>query len=354
MQFGIIGYPLSGKTTLFRLLTGISEGKKITSASLNYEIGNMQVYDERLDWLHKLANVPNKIYLSFDVIDFAALRKGILKETEYMAQLRLMDAFLHLIRIFDVEESMIPKKIQEAVGSVDLQFIVSDLETVQNRIDRIKAKLKKVKEKPLEEELELLQRCNDWLTEEKSLRDYEFKLSEEKILKGFGFLSQKPILHIININEKLLGNEELLREITPHFASKKVSSTICSVKLEKELNELSLEEAELYAKEFGLKEWGKLKISKDILSLVNLITFFTIGKEEVKAWSIPEGTIAHKAAGLIHSDIEKGFIKAEVISFEALRRIGSLSAARKEGHIRYEGKDYVVKDGDIIQFRFNI
>lgn len=354
MKFGIIGAALSGKTSLFCLLTGIADTSKLTGSALHYNVGNMYVHDERLDWLHQLANVPRKIYISFDIIDFAALQTGTIKETEYIAQLRLMDAFLHLIRTFDVDENLIPNKIQEAINAAEAQFILSDLETIQNRIERIKAKLKKAKEKTLEEELELLEKCNNWLNQEKPLRDYEFKTAEEKLLKGFGFLSQKPILHIININENFLSKEDFLEKIIPNFSSKKVSAIVSSIKLEKELNELPNEEARFYAKEFGLKEWGKLKISNKILSLLNLISFFTIGKEEVRAWAIPAGTIAQKAAGLIHSDIERGFIKAEVIPFETLKRYNNLTVAKKEGHIRYEGKEYIIQDGDIIQFKFNV
>lgn len=354
MKLGIIGYPLSGKTTLFSLLTGIYEPSKLYTGAAPYHVGTMHIADARLDWIHQMAAVPRKVNISVEIIDFAALREGILKESEYIAQLRLMDGFLHLIKAFDESENNAAKKIHEAMADIDMQFILSDLESAQNRIEKIKAKLKKLKEKNLEEELIIIEKCHQWLSQEKPLRDLAIKHDEERMLRGFGLFSQKPILHIINISDKNLSNQEFLSHLTIPPHSKKVSCIICCVKLEKELTELSAEDALVFAEEWGIKKWGKESIALPAFSLMGMITFFTIGKDEVKAWHVIEGTTAHKAAGAIHTDFEKGFIKAEVISYEELKKLGNMAHAKKTGSLRYEGKDYIVKDGDIITFKFNL
>ena len=354
MKLGIIGYPLSGKTTLFSLLTTIHESSKLTTGASPYHIGTMHIADERLDWIHQMAAVPRKVYISVEIVDFAALRDGILKETEYMAQLRLMDGFLHLIKAFDKEDDKVIPAVKNAISDIDVQFVLSDLESAQNRIERIKTKLKKIKEKPLEDELIVVEKCYQWLSQEKPLRDLILKHDEEKLLRGFGFLSQKPLLHIINISDKHLAQKEFMSSLNISSPGKKVSVIATSVKLEKELGELSCEDAQLFAEEWGIKEWGKEKIARPAFFLMGMITFFTIGKDEVKAWNIVEGTTAHKAAGAIHTDFEKGFIKAEVISYEELKKLATMAHARKVGSLKYEGKDYIVHDGDIITFKFNI
>lgn len=190
MKLGIIGYPISGKTTLFSLLTGIYEPAKLSTGASPYHVGTMHIADERLDWIHLMAAVPNRVHISVEIIDFAALREGILKESGYIAQLRLMDGFLHLIKAFDASENNIIKTAQEAMNDIDMQFILSDLESAQNRIERIKAKLRKVKEKNLEDELIIIEKCHQWLSQEKLLRDLAIKHDEEKMLRGFGLLSQ--------------------------------------------------------------------------------------------------------------------------------------------------------------------
>ncbi|OGF64535.1 MAG: hypothetical protein A2Y62_06810 [Candidatus Fischerbacteria bacterium RBG_13_37_8] len=353
MKLGITGYPLSGKTTLFSLLTGM-DASKLSSGAAPFHLGVMQILDDRLDWLQTMAGVPKKVYISLEIIDFAALREGILKETEYIAQLRIIDGFLHVIGLFDTAVENMNNTAMQLIHDLDLQFMLSDLESTQNRIERIKAKIRKVKDKQLEDELPIIEKCCQWLSEEKPLRDLTLLPEEEKLLRGFGYLSLKPIMHVINIADSHLSNTDITNQLHFSFLSKKVSSIICSIKLEKELTELSPEDAEVFAGEWNLKEWGASKFAKNVLAFMSIISFFTIGKEEVRSWNLIDGTTAHKAAGSIHTDMEKGFIKAEVISFEELKKIGNFNEARKRGALKFEGKEYIVKEGDIITFKFNV
>jgi GTP-binding protein YchF len=319
-----------------------------------YQIGIMQIPDERLSWLHEMAQVPKKILISFEIVDFAAIREGIFKESEYIAQLRLMDAFINVINLFELSSDDIVSKANGMIHDIDLQFIISDLELTQNRIERITAKIKKTKDKQLMEELPIIEKCNKLLLEEKPLRDLTLSEEEEKFIKGFGFLSLKPILHILNVSDAVIGESNIMEKLSLTFENPKVRAIVSCIRLEKELLELNEADAKVFAKEWNITEYGIDKLSKIVLSWMGLISFFTIGREEVKAWCIAKGTNAQKAAGTIHSDMEKGFIKAEVISFDELKKIGNINQARKIGALRFEGKDYIVKDGDVINFKFNV
>ncbi len=352
MKLGIIGYPLSGKSTLFSILTGIDLSK--ITAKLPFQLGTMQIPDERLSYLFEIAQVPKKINISFEIIDFAAIREGIFKESEYIAQLRLMDGFICVIKLFDLSINNIVEKAHNLINDIELQFIISDLESTQNRIDRINAKIKKTKDKQLMEELSVIEKCNKLLTEEKPLKDLSLSIEEEKLIRGFGFLSMKPILYVLNVSDPMIADLNIIDVLSLKFDNPKVKSIISCIKLEKELLELPEEDAKIFSQEWNISEYGPDKLSKVVLSWMGLISFFTIGKDEVKAWCIPQGTTAQKAAGVIHTDMEKGFIKAEVISFDELKKFGSIAQAKKIGALKYEGKDYIIQDGDVITFKFNV
>lgn len=352
MKLGIVGYPLSGKSTLFSILTGIDLSK--IGAKQAFQLGTMIIPDERLSWLFEIAKVPKKINVYFEIIDFAAIREGIFKESEYIAQLRLMDGFISVIKLFDVETNNVSNIAKNMMRDIELQFIISDLELTQNRLERINAKIKKTKDKQLMEELPLIEKCNRFLLEEKPLRDLQLSPEEEKSIRGFGFLSIKPILFVSNISDPMISDSLILEKLSFEFPNPKVKSIISCIQLEKELLELPEEDAKVFAKEWNITEYGPNKLAKIVLSWMGLISFFTVGKDEVKAWCIHEGTTAQKAAGIIHTDMEKGFIKAEVIPFDELKKIGNINQARKMGALKFEGKDYKVKDGDVITFKFNV
>jgi GTP-binding protein YchF len=361
MKMGLIGYPLVGKTTLFNTLTGsrIPLSKYIASrASPN--IGVAKVPDERVSKLAELFKPKKTVFAQFEYVDIPGFAVKEVKESEFLTQLRQVDALGHIVRAFtDSELPHAPGEInpRRDIVSLESELMLADLIIIENRIPRLEKDIMKMKSAELEKELELLTRCKEALEEEKPLRELSFLPEEEAILRGYRFLSQYPMLNIINLGEEELPDcsTYIEKHQLKAFANKP-NIAFCQIcgKIEMEISQLDQEDAEEFMESYGIDQSLIERIIRTSYELLGLISFFTYQSDEVKAWSITRFSTALKAAGAIHSDIQRGFIRAEVISFADLIKVGSIDEARKQGLLRLEGKEYQVEDGDVITFKFNV
>ena len=356
MKTGIIGLPRVGKTSLFKILTKVD-----TAAYANpreAHVGVAKVPDERLDKLSALYNPRKLIHASVEYVDVAAIGQEALKETAFLANLRGVDALAHVVRAFD--DPAIPhvgeiNPLRDA-RNVDFDLMVSDLGQVEKRLERVEKDLKKMRTPELEKEHELLKRCKAWLESEKPLREMEMTKEEKKLVRGFMFLSEKPILFVLNIGESTELGRDLEQAVSkfgitdleqrPHTGA----TAICG-KVEAELAEMSDADAADFLASYGLKDSGLTRLIRKSYELLGLISFFTVGEDECRAWTVEKGIHAVNAAGAIHSDLEKHFIRAETIRWDQLLEAGSEANARAKGTLRLEGKDYIVQDGDVMHIR---
>jgi hypothetical protein len=355
MQTGIIGLPQVGKTSLFRILTKAKvEGR---SAPNQAHVGIARVPDARVAKLSELFKPKKITYATIEYVDIGGLQKDREKNSASLVPLREADALAHVVRLF--EDPSVPHEggsldAMRDIESVDIELILTDLEQCAKRIERVEKDLKKKKETHAETELRLLQRCREALEAEKPLRELEFKPEEQKMLTGFLFLTRKPMLYVLNLGDDQAP--EIDRVIEKYHLEKLTTKPFTAVvpfcgKIEAELAELDDAEAAEMMKEFGLRESGRDRLIQASYRLLGLISFLTCGEPECRAWTIERGMNAQQAAGAIHSDIERGFIKAEVVKWEDLLNAGSFAAAKEKAQMRLEGKEYMVQDGDVILFR---
>ncbi|MGD0956224.1 MAG: redox-regulated ATPase YchF [Candidatus Acidiferrales bacterium] len=355
MQTGIIGLPLVGKTSLFRILTRTRVEAR--TAPNQPHVGIARVPDARVA---KLAEVfkPKKItYARIEYVDIGGIQKDREKNSASLVPLREADALAHVVRLF--EDPSVPHEAGSLdalrdIVSVDIELILNDLEQAAKRIERVEKDLKKEKDPLLEAELRVLTRCREALEAETPLRELEFKPEEQKMLTGFMFLTRKPMLYVLN-----LGDEEApeIDRVVQKYKLEKLSAKphtavvpFCG-KIEAELAELDEAEAAEMMRAYGLAESGRDRLIQATYRLLGLISFLTCGEPECRAWTIERGMTAQEAAGAIHSDIQKNFIKADVVNWDDLLKAGSFAAARERGQVRLEGKEYIVQDGDVILFR---
>jgi hypothetical protein len=355
MQTGIIGLPQVGKTSLFRILTRARVDAR--SAPNQAHVGVARVPDARLG---KLAEVfrPKKVtHAAIEYVDIGGLQKDREKNSASLVPLREADALAHVVRLF--ENPAVPHEAgaldaMRDIESVDIELMLQDLEQAAKRIARVERDLKKKKEPLLEVEFELLTRCRQALEAETPLRELEFKPEEQKMLNGFLFLTRKPMLYVLNLGDEEAADIEgaVNKHHLERLASKPQTAVVpfCG-KIEAELADLDDREAAEIMRAYGLLESGRDRLIQASYRLLGLISFLTCGEPECRAWTIERGMSAQKAAGAIHSDIERGFIKAEVVNWEDLLKAGSFPAARERGQVRLEGKEYVVQEGDVILFR---
>jgi len=354
MQAGIIGLPLVGKTSLFRILTRARVDTH--SAPTQTHVGIARVPDERVAKLAEVFKPKKTTYASIEYVDIGGIQKDREKNSASLVPLREADALAHVVRLF--ENPAVPHDgpldAMRDIESVEIELMLTDLEQASKRMERLEKDLKKRKETLLETELHLLTRCRQALESEKPLRELEFKPEEYKMLNGFMFLTRKPMLYVLNIGDE--EAPEIDRIIEKHHLEKLTSKPRTALvpfcgKIEAELAELPDAEAAEMMRAYGLVESGRDRLIQASYRLLGLISFLTCGEPECRAWTIERGMTAQKAAGAIHSDIERGFIKAEVVNWEDLLRAGSFPAARERGQVRLEGKEYVVQEGDVILFR---
>lgn len=364
MRIGIIGLPATGKTTLFDLLC-VAGGAHVGHHGGNEPaVAVVKVPDPRLDRLASLIFKPKKVtYATMEFVDFVALTRGAGKGeglgSQYLAQMRQADALLHILRDFeDPGIAHVEGKVDAARDAVlvNTELLLADLDTVEKRIGRLEADLKKIKKDEAVKELELLKRCRAWLAEEKPVRDLTLTEDDQKLLRGFALLTARPMLLLLNIGEGKLGKPNPTQvRLQRALGGKGVAVIQLCAKLELEVAQLPPEDAEAFRKDLGLQAGGFAQVLRACFDLLGLLTFYTgEGGEETRAWTIPAGATALKAAGIIHSDLERGFIRAEVVTCADLEAAGSMAAAKKKGILRVEGRDYRVADGDVITVRFNV
>ena len=357
MKTGIIGLPQVGKTSLFKILT---KAHVATAAHNPREahLGVAKVPDERLDKLAALYNPKKLVHAAVEYADVAAIGQEALKETTYAGNLRGVDALAHVLRAFD--DPAIPHvgeidPLRDA-KNVEFDLMVTDLGQIEKRLERLEKDLKKMRGPELEKENDLLQRAKKQLESERPLREMEMTPEDNKRQRGFMFLSQKPMLYVLNISESSSLGADLEKavekfKLTELAARPNAGAMAICGKVEAELAEMSDEEANEFLSSYGLKESGLVRLIRKTYELLGLISFFTVGEDECRAWTVPRNVRAVEAAGAIHSDLEKHFIRAETIHWDQLLEAGSEANARAKGTLRLEGKDYIVKDGDVMHIR---
>jgi ribosome-binding ATPase len=352
MQTGIIGLPQVGKTTLFRILTKAHVNAKGAQAT---HVGVAKLPEPRLAELAKLYSPKKITYATVQYVDLAGVQKERMRES--LASLRDVDAIAHVIRVFDdpsVPHSEGTIDPLRDVTNLDLELIFSDHEQVSRRLERVDKDLKKKKDPALEWEKAVLEKCKAHLEAEKPLRELELAPEERKPISGFLFLSQRPMLYVLNLGDDEAA--EMDKAVEKHKLAAlqgRPNTAVVAVcgRLEAELAEMEEKEAAELLASYGLKEPGLNRLIHATYDLMGLIAFFTAGEPEVHAWTIRKGSTAVRAAGEIHTDIEKGFIRAEVVRCEDLLAAGSIAAAKEKGQVRLEGKEYIVQEGDVILFR---
>lgn len=364
MKLGMVGLPNVGKSTLFNALTNAgAESANYPFCTIDKNVGIVSVPDERLDVLAKMYEPDKFTPANLEFVDIAGLVKGASKGeglgNKFLADIREVDAIVHVVRCFESMDIIhVDGEINPArdIETINLELIFSDIEILERRIDRTKKMVKG--DKKYQIEVDFLTALKEHLESGKSARSYPMTEEEAEILKSTPLLSAKPVIYAANLSEEDFVNNIETNENykTVCKIAKEDNAAIFPIcaQIEAEISDMSNEDKQMFLSDLGLKESGLNRIIKEGYSLLGLISYLTAGKPEVRAWTITKGTKAPQAAGKIHTDFEKGFIRAEVVSFDDLVACGSMSAAKEKGLVRLEGKDYVMNDGDIVLFRFNV
>lgn len=356
MQIGLVGLPGSGKTTLFNALVRANADVGGYGGARGPNRGTIQVPDQRISKLSDLFNPKKTTFATVDYLDIAGITPGAGKQEDSsdggLSGLRNMDVLIHVLKGFESTDQEPPTPAED-FENIELELTIADLDIVEKRLTRIEKEVRLDRSANLAREGELLGECRALLEKGEALRSLQLVPEDAKLLRGYQFLTQKPMLVVLNIDEDRIGDEETCLSDLGELGAEVHPMALCA-KVEMEIAQLDDEDAAVFLQDLGIDEPALSRMILTSYKMLSLISFFTVGEDEVRAWTISLGTLAPGAAGEIHSDLERGFIRAETVSCSGLLEAGGWSQARDKGLLRLEGKQYLVQDGDVMNIRFNV